>query len=395
MATPHEEYFDASLRHRIALRLYTAGQIRRLLDLIDQADASLIAMVRDRMAKLGAREDTRIKRLRDMIKEISGLRAEAMRELEQRTRAELLALGAVEARGELDLLLSVLPWQIEATAVSATQIRAMVTSTPYLGLDLGQWFEQLVDADRRRIVAAIQESFTLGETISETARRLSGTRAAGYTDGVLAITRRNAEAVARTAIQHVANQARQLVWQNTEGKLDRVRWVSTLDGRTTPICQARDGELFPIDSGPRPPAHFQCRSTVVAVLEGDKLIGQRPAVVDTRTRRKREISFRALAKEKAGDRWKSMSKTERNDLIRKERATWARERVGSVPAKTTYAQWLRRQKPEFVAEVLGQTKAKLFLRGGLSLDKFVDPRGKPYTLDQLQAKYRTAFDKIE
>lgn len=396
MATPHEEYLDASLRHRIALRRYTAGEIRRLLELLEEADADLVAQVRARLARLGSREDTRIRRLRELINEVGELRREAFAELRERLGEDLVELGKVEAAAELDLLTGVLPFQVELTAVPAAQVRALVTKEPILGLSLGQWFEDLAATDRTRLVAAIQQSFAQGETIEQAARRLSGTRASGYTDGALSITRRNAVAVARTAISHVANRSREMVWQGTEGAIDAVRWVSTLDGRTSPVCRSRDGKVFPMDEGPRPPAHYQCRSVVVAVLDGAKLVGERPSVVDTRTRRRREIDFRAMAKEQAGaDGWKALTPAQRNERIRAIRTRWARDRVGSVPAQTTYAEWLRRQDRDFIGDVLGKKRADLFLRGGLSLDEFVDFRGVQIPLSELRKKYKSAFAATE
>ena len=101
---------------------------------------------------------------------------------------------------------------------------------------------------------------------------------------------------------------------------------------------ARDGEVFPIDEGPRPPAHFNCRSVMVPVLDGEKVEGMRPAVTA--------------------------------------------DSIGTVPATTTYDEWLRQQPASFQDEVLGPGKAELF-RKGETLDKFVDAAGKPIPLKDL------------
>ena len=49
----------------------------------------------------------------------------------------------------------------------------------------------------------------------------------------------------------------------------RVLWVSVLDARTSDICINLDGSIFAIDEGPRPPAHFNCRSIVVPLFWDD------------------------------------------------------------------------------------------------------------------------------
>ena len=45
---------------------------------------------------------------------------------------------------------------------------------------------------------------------------------------------------------------------------------------------------------------------------------------------------------------------------------------GQVADDLSYGEWLRRQPKPFVEDVLGPTKAKLFLEGELDVDKFVD-----------------------
>jgi hypothetical protein len=182
----------------------------------------------------------------------------------------------------------------------------------------------------------------------------------------------------------VSSAARQEVWNANADIISGVRWISTLDGRTSSVCRGRDGHVFPIDSGPRPPAHVNCRSSTVPVLDGEAIVGTRPSVRDTRTRAERETDFRAEAKAAAGADWKAMTKDERNEAIRAQRSKWANDRIGQEASSTTYDAWLRRQPKAFQDEVLGPNRGELF-RGGMTLDKFIDERGKTYTLEQLKA----------
>src|SRR3546814_15905752 len=47
----------------------------------------------------------------------------------------------------------------------------------------------------------------------------------------------------------------------------RYRWVSTLDDRTSEICQSLDGTEWPVGEGPLPPILPNCRSRIVPVLD--------------------------------------------------------------------------------------------------------------------------------
>lgn len=108
-----------------------------------------------------------------------------------------------------------------------------------------------------------------------------------------------------------------------------VRWVSVLDGKTTAVCRSRSGKIYQAGVGPRPPAHARCRSMVVPYFPG-KGEYQEP----------------------------------------------------------TYSEWLQRQTPDRVREVLGVTKGNMFLAGTLSLDDMVSARGRELTLKELAAKRR-------
>ena len=68
-----------------------------------------------------------------------------------------------------------------------------------------------------------------------------------------------------------------------------------------------------------------------------------------------------------------------------------RELVGTVPAKTTYQEFLTNQSKQFQDDVLGKTKGKLFRSGGLKLDKFVDSSGREFTLSRLALDEASAF----
>ena len=123
------------------------------------------------------------------------------------------------------------------------------------------------------------------------------------------------------------------------------------------------------------------------------LIGERPFVRDTRNRRRREMDFRALAKDKAGRAWKRLSEKERRQRTRNQRDAWGEANIGRVPASTTYDEFLRRQPAAFQDDVLGKTRGALFRKGGLKQDQFVDFSGNTLTLQQLRALHPGAFNR--
>ena len=96
-----------------------------------------------------------------------------------------------------------------------------------------------------------------GEGSSTIARRVVGTRSLRGRDGVTQITRRQTEAITRTATIHFSNSARQEFLLENSDVFQKEVYVATLDGRTTLICMSLDGKRFNVGEGSMPPVHFQ------------------------------------------------------------------------------------------------------------------------------------------
>lgn len=247
---------------------------------------------------------------------------------------------------------------------STSQLGAVIWSKPLdvVGPDGGKLLADfLKGVDRRareQITGAIRSGYYAGETNSQILQRVRGTKAAGYTDGIIARTGRDANIVVRTAIQHVSQVARESLWESNADVVKGVRWVSTLDGRTTTQCRTLDGEVFAVGVGPRPPIHPGCRSTTVAALD-DRF---------------------ALLREGATRSARDMDGV-----------------VGKAGAKTTYYEWLKKQPAEFQDSVIGKKRGELLRKGGLSAKRFAELQLSnnfvALTLDQMRALEPLAFKR--
>ncbi|URA06987.1 morphogenesis protein [Xanthomonas phage Elanor] len=376
--TANEEILDATVRHQIKLLRFSNGEAQRAASILAESDEELVKLLQSGLT------ETSEARIRGLLAEVRRMRTAMAERMQTELQHDMDGLAPTEASWEVSMLQGATPIALSFNSVPASVLKA-VAGSPINGIPLEGWLGKMASNDVSRIEQQIRLGVLQGETIDQMVRRIRGTKAAGYKDGVLETTRREAEMIARTATNHVSTAARQSTWDANADIISGVRWVATLDGRTSPVCQSRDGEVYPIDKGPRPPAHPNCRSTVAPVLHGEQIVGDRPSVTDTRTRRQREIDFRADAKEAAGSKWKDMSPAERNAAIKARRDKWADENIGPVASTTNYQSWLKGQSKEFQDDVLGKGKAQLF-RDGMPLEKFVDEKGKPYSLAQLKSE---------
>ncbi|NRD64914.1 minor capsid protein [Corallococcus exiguus] len=392
--TANEELLERSVAHAVQLERYKAGVARRVVALLNDTEGRLTEQLAARLQVIedaggydAGRETT--ERIAGLLSEVRTLRAGAYAAISSTLQEEAASFAAYEARWQAALLEETLIVDISIAAPTAEVLEAAVFSRPFNGAVFETWVAGMEPADLARIERTIQAGVVEGRTTQQIVRDLvSG-------DGALEGSRRGAEAVARTALNHVATQAREEVFRANEDLVREVRWVSTLDGRTTLLCASRDGHTFPVRGGPRPPAHWRCRSTTIPVIDGVRLVGDRPAVRDTRDRRNREIDFRAEAKAKAGEAWKDMTEKERGAAVKRIRERWAKENIGSAPKGLSYEDWLRRQPTSFQDEVLGPARGRLFRDAGLRLGSFTDASGKTLTLETLRATEAAAFKKAQ
>lgn len=397
---------DRLLRHQVWLTRFSSGLVNRIMAILNGNDAGLAARLREQLELLEEipeqQAERRAQSLEAIVNQISDERLKSWDDVEELLASELNELAVSEADFVANAVEFSLPVELKTVKVPVEQLRNAVTRRPFQGRHLKEWASSLAAADRQRLASAIRQGVVEGRTIDEMVRQVRGTRSAKFEDGILQISRRQAEAVVRTAVNHTTNAARNDVFEANSDIIQGVKWVATLDGRTSAICRARDGHIAPVgdhgddlpDDFPRlvpknarPPAHVNCRSTTVAVFDINGIadrIGERPFVRDTRTRRKREKDFRAEAKAAVGnEEWSRLSEKDRRRLISDRRREWTAKNVGQVPSSTTYDDWLRRQPVEFQDEVLGKGRAKLF-RDGLKIDRFVDRNGRQLTLKELR-----------
>lgn len=139
-----------------------------------------------------------------------------------------------------------------------------------------------------RVRDAVRQGYVQGMTNDQIVRSIRGTQAKRYSDGVLDISRRDADAVVRTATGHFAGFTRDAWYQSQADLIGALQWVSTLDSRTTPMCRILDGLRYTADHEPIGHSipwlggpgqlHWCCRSTSMPILkgdEGDPLTGSR------------------------------------------------------------------------------------------------------------------------
>lgn len=348
--------FDATIRHATYLERLKAGQVRQITPMLRQIDEKLRARLsKGELTTFGR---ARLERLLESIdKQLKGILDEYGRGLSK----ELTALAKLEATFEASSLAeSVKNPRFEATVPAPAKIVAAAMASPLgvKGIHGGKLLKGFIkgwsDAQRDTLTGIIRTGSVSGQTNAEIIRAIRGDARLGFRNGALAQTRNQTAAMTRTAVQHISHQARLATLQANSRVVKKYRWLSTLDDRTSELCQGLSGEEFEVGNGPIPPAHVNCRSTIVAVLEGE-------LAEELRKGRKQASQF------------------------------------GPVDAKENYFDWMKRQPAAFQDDALGPVKARLLRRGGLTGEEFRQltraDNFRPLTLAEMAKKNPLAFEK--
>lgn len=347
----NDELLDKLVSHNIDTIGYSYGVVRKLIALLNRVDADLTVKIKVAIDKL-PESQFNVDRLEQLLASVRQLNTQTYGEVSTELNNELRDFVAYETDYQQRLLTSVQPTQVFVVAPETVYAAAM--ARPFQGRLLKEWMAGLEQGKAAIIRDAIRIGFVEGQTTSEIVKRIRGTRSLKYADGLLDITRRNAETIVLTAVSHTANFARELVYEANADIVKGYRYTATLDLRTTELCASRDGNIYAIGKNkPAIPAHHRCRSIYVAQLK----------------------SFREM-----GLDFDELSPSTRASLD------------GQVPDKLTYQTWLEKQSVARQNEVLGVSKAKLFRDGGLKLDRFVSRQGHVYNLQELRARDSAAFE---
>ncbi|WP_051613324.1 minor capsid protein [Glaesserella parasuis] len=168
-------------------------------------------------------------------------------------------------------------------------------------------------------------------------------------------SRRHAETLVITAVAKVADKAHQALRDENLDILAGEKHLSTLDTRTSTVCQLRDGLMWDLDKKPidhdvpyqRPPLHPRCRSILQLVTKSWKELGIDAEEMPSSTRASQD---------------------------------------SPVSEQINYENWLKSKSPEQQDQVLGKGKADLWRRGVITFADMLDQSGRPLTLKQLSVK---------
>lgn len=335
---------DRAIRHALYLERYKTQVANDILTEFNRTlEPELLAKIEKSLRRITARSP----KMKSIFKDNGDLIKAEYGVMQAKLYEQLRDFSKVESAWLIKTLEAVTPVAVDFVAPSANIIKALVTNQPMEGALVKDWFGKLAKDTAFNVNRAIQNGMIEGEGIEKIVRRIKGTRAAKYTDGILNANRRHLRGVVRTSVSNVAHSARDEVYKENTDVVKGVQIIATLDTRTCIQCMNLDGKVFKVGEGRRPPFHYSCRCSDAPVLKS----------------------------------WKELG-IDKDELPPATRASMN----GQVPATQTYPAWLKKQSVAVQNDALGVKRAEMFRSGKLKLKEFISQNNRPFTLEQLEIK---------
>lgn len=357
-----DDLISASARHTIDLLRVSAAQRNDVLKLLDRLESDIIA----RIDAYAGKSQLTIRRLQSLLREVQGIIKSAYDSILLQRHGDLQDVAKASSANVVTAVNTEIGAKLLVNEIKASKV-ADIASSMILGRPAHEWWDKQAAKLADDFTVQMRLGMLQGEGVSELAKRVRGTKAAGYTDGIMNASRAQAEALVRTATIDTANTARLASFVDNADLIAGIQWVSTLDNRTSQICIALDGLQWklpesgdaedyggyePIDHDkafPGPTAHWNCRSVQVSVLKPfDEIIGGKKIPADKRDK----------LDGKGGER-------------------------------ISYRDWLDSRTQEEQNEILGARAAALYRSGKLELSDITNQNNRPLTAATLAERYDT------
>lgn len=329
MANPS---IDASASHAIYVERLASTNANK----IDTILKSLSSFTRSRLTEEGATIPNK-RAMNSIIRDIDKRYMREYGEWEKTTAQFINDLGEYESQFQTDILDAETTDNFTPTKPSDEQVKEAIKEAPMsIGANGGAVAVTAIIAgfgrnEADKAINIIKSGFFEGRKTFDISAAITGTKINKFSDGLLAKTKRNATGISKSLANHVSTIASDTVYKKNKRAVLGYIITAVLDNRTSKICRGYDDTRISFDDSyqPKPPFHFNCRTTTRPWLRDDL------------------------------------------DAIKKaERQTkGSKGKVYENTAKEYYT-WLKEQPAWFQDDVLGVTEGKIFRNAGLTPQEF-------------------------
>jgi len=354
----NDTILDEITGHSVDLQRLEASVKKDIRRELKKLEKVLVADIQNTGMFDAVREQTKIKRMKALLKQTRETIKTTYKQVAKEHAKTLANVASIAEKQAVSSINKALTVQLASVGMSKQMLKSIASDTLFEGAQSAEWWSRRGEAFHLRFSDTIRQGMMRGDDTKTITKNLIGTAPNKYKDGALQANRRSAEALVRTSIQAVANEARLETYADNDDIIKGVEWVSTLDSRTSQTCMGLDGLTWsnpdkePINHSvtfPGVTAHWGCRSTQVPIVKSWEELG---------------------------------AKGDFNEIPESTRASMD----GQVSDKLGYEGWLKGKSESFQRDALGAQKYELWKRDKLKFTDLVNQSGNPLTVQQLNTK---------
>jgi len=367
---------DDFTRQSLDLMRLEAGMRKKVLGMMKKLEIDLVTQIQNIDPTAVSANSYKLARLQSLLKQTKDTIKTSYRGIRNSVRKDLTELVLSENVTTMETLNFVLGVDIVTVAIPRSLALSLARNTQIQGAINSEWWSRQALSLQRSFSDQISMGLLSGESNNQIVQRIRG-KATGkrntywigdkkriyseFSGGIMDTGTRQAEALVRTSVNSVAQEARLETYKNS----DIVKGVMasvTFDLRTSDICKSRSGMAWDTQTGkplnslttiafPGAPAwHWGCRTQLTPITKS----------------------------------WKELAQKNQSKLGRSPKKLKA-SMDGQVPEDQTYEQWLRKKTAAEQREAIGgKAKYKMWKKREINFRDLIDQSGNTLTIDELK-----------
>lgn len=375
-----DELADQYIDHAVNLQRFTEDVRQRTLGYLEQLERDLVEQLRVTDPTQPALSRFRKQRLEKLLELARATIKTAYGDMARGSAKEIRPLVEIEGDFVVKTLNDAVGVDIASVKWTPEMINSIMSDTLIEGAPSREWWSRQSANLTKSFEDQMRQGVLQGEPLSTLVQRVRG-KATGkrnvywiddkrkvfveFKGGIMDTGTRQAEALVRTSVQAISNEARLQSFQQNSDVINGVQALVTLDGRTSTICIARSGAVWDLETGEpiqgttepfpgAPPWHWNCRTALIPYLYSWE-----------------ELSGKDLGKRK-------------NKKIGEIPKSTQASMDGQVAEDLSYEQWLKKKPKEFQIEKLGPAKYELWKKDKLTFQDLISQTGRPLTVQELK-----------
>ena len=365
-----DEFADAFVFRNIDIMRFEASERRRVVGLLRELEAELIAALKDVDPTEPARVSAQRERIVMLEAEVYKASARAYRRINRTYEKNLIPLAEMVGEDTVSTANAISGIRLLRGKITEQQAERLAENLLVEGARASEWWDGQAESLSKRFMRVVREkTLVTEEGLTQIIRETKGTAVARYRDGIRPVTQHQAESLVRTGMQQIVNDTRYEVYQQNSDVISGVQASNPLDSNTTLICVARAGAAWTLEGkamantterfpGP-PPWHWACRTVLIPIV---KPVGSLRRLRGGRGRGIRRRLDRLAVEKKAA--------------------------INGKPAGgMTFREWLGRHSEVEQKELLGAGRLKLWKNGQITTRDLIDQSGRPLTLEELRERF--------